>query len=80
MQLGRGRLGRLGDTTPTSPDYAGQFVSGAEQWITPSTAFATVQGAFTSPSTAFGSADLGTTIGVLAVPALLLFLLMGKKR
>jgi hypothetical protein len=74
MMFGHGRLGKLrslGD---------GTFVSGAEQWLTPSTAITSAEGVFTSPSTAFSSANLPTTLGVLAVPALLLLLLMGGKK
>lgn len=77
MTFGRG-IGRMGDTTTTAAPASG-FVAGAEEWMTPGTAFTNVQGVFTSPSTAFGSSNLMTTLGLLAVPAVLLFLLMGGK-
>lgn len=82
MQLGRGRLGTLADTTTTTPSFFSQFTSGAEQWMSPSGAISTVEGVFSSPSTALSSGNLGTTLGALAVPALLLLLVMkmGKGR
>ena len=71
---GRGRLGDV--TTP------GTFVTGAELWETPSAAFTAAQGVFTNASSAFSSTNLPYTLGILAVPAALVLLVMsmGKGR
>lgn len=63
--------GRLGDAT--------QFLTGAESWKSPETALTAAEGIFTSPSTAFSSANLWNTLGLLAVPAVLLYFVIGKK-
>jgi len=77
MFRGRGRLGDA-TTTTTSP---GSFLTGAELWETPSAAFTAAQGVFTNASTSFSSTNLGYSLGILAVPAALLLLVMsmGKK-
>lgn len=72
--------GRLGDTTSTPPAAStGGFLQGAELWQTPGAAFTAAQGVFTNASSAFNSANLPYTLGVLAVPALLVWFVMGKK-
>ena len=78
MMFGHGRLGKL----RSLGDGTSSFVSGAQQWLTPSTAITSAEGVFSSPSTAFSSANLPTTLGVLAVPAALILVIlgMGKKR
>ena len=68
MMAGRTSFG-MGTFDPS------QILSGAQQWLTPSTAITTAEGVFTAPSTAFSSSNLATTIGVLAVPLLILLLL-----
>lgn len=79
----RGR-GRLGDTTTPAPPTAsaGGFLTGAELWETPGAAFTAAQGVFTNASASFSSSNLPYTLGILAVPAalLLLILSMGKGR
>ena len=71
---------RLGDTTTTSSGFPSAFISGATSWTNPSAALTAAEGVFSSPSTAFSSANLATTLGLLAVPAVLIFFLMGKHR
>jgi hypothetical protein len=71
IMMFRGR-GRLGDTaTP------GTFLAGAKVWQSPSAGFTAAQGVFSNTTTAFSSTQLPYTLGVLAVPALLIFLVMG---
>lgn len=76
----RGR-GRLGDTT-TTPSFTQSFLTAAEVWQNPSAGIMATEGVFSNPSGAFSSTSLGTTMGTLAVPLLLIFLVMGmgKKR
>ena len=67
--------GRLGDTaTP------GTFATGAELWTTPSAAFTAAQGILTNASSAFSSANLPYTLGILAVPVALVFLVMSMSK
>lgn len=68
----------IGDgTTTTAPG----FVQGAELWETPSAALTAAQNAITNYSTSFSGSNLMNTLGILAVPAIILFLVMemGKK-
>ena len=59
----------------------GTFTSGAQTWMSPSAGITAAEGIFTSPSTSFSSANLSTTLGLLAVPAglILILMMMGKK-
>lgn len=74
MMMGNARLG----------DATGDFLTGAESWMSPSAAFTATQGVFTSPSTSFSSANLPKTLGLLIVPIGLLMLVMsmggGRRR
>ncbi len=68
MMMGNGRLG-IGDAT-------GDFITGAESWMSPGAAFTATTGALTNYSTSFSSANLPKTLGLLIVPIGLLMLVM----
>lgn len=67
----------LGDGTTTTA--APGFIQGAELWETPGAAFTAAQNAITNYSTSFSGAALMNTLGILAVPALVLYFVLGKK-
>jgi len=70
MMMGNGRLG----------DATGDFVSGAEMWTSPGSAFSATTNAITNYSTSFSSANLPKTLGLLIVPVGLLWILMSMGR
>lgn len=73
--------GRLGDATATTPNYTQNFLTAAEVWQSPSAGITATEGVFSNISGAFSSANIGTTMGTLAVPLLLIWLVMrmGKR-
>lgn len=73
----------IGDTTtaPAATTPVPGLTDGLKLWLTPGTAFSAIKSAISQPSVAFSSTAMPFTIGLLAVPAaaLVLVLGMGKK-
>jgi hypothetical protein len=74
MMLGLGQTAGSGSTTSTVS--AGQsFLTGVQQWASPSAALTTATTLLSNPAAAFAGSALPFTLGVLAVPAALVLLI-----
>lgn len=67
-------------TTTTPPTFTSSFLTSAEAWQTPSAGITATEGVFSNLSTAFSSSNIGTTMGTLAVPLLLIWLVLGMSK
>lgn len=66
-------------TNPLTSAAGPGFMDGLKLWMTPSAAFTALQNVASNASTAFSSANISYTAGVIAPPVLLLVFLMGAK-
>lgn len=67
----------MGDTSTAAATPAPTFTTGLTLWETPSSALTAVSSIFSNASSAFSSALLPFTAGVLLPPVALIVLLMG---
>lgn len=77
---GTGTTATGSSSTSAAAASAPSLTSGLYTWQNPGAAFTDIQGIVSDPTTAFNSTNLQFTLGLLAIPAVLLLLLMGGKR